>query len=452
MKLVIGGLLLVSAAVSQASTVFLGGDSALEDTVVISLVNQCQRPWRNSDSGPWYREGSAKVYTFTPDALPTNLGATGGVIALGAFGASSEWSASISDWYKEQYSHKFVVACTENRFYGFSSVSVSLSADDVPLRKGETPVDFFDASYQGYIGGVTREPDSLITSVFGASFIYENIPPDRFASMDIVFGVAVSPDLYRALQSSQDIAVPVGADDRLSIYQPSLSKVQYTSIVSSAFNSAKTDAAAMLSVPAGKLRVCRFAAKLGVQAASDEYFLNAYSGSDGAAGGALFAAEAADYGAGSGLDSYEVVESKRAYDVRKCLSGDGYAIGVLPVENLSDREPRFAKTKADRAFRFVKLNGVSPLDFAFVQLPESSRTVYKMTHPNITSGAYDFYYRAGQLSVGFYSWGEGIVSNGWYAAAFSHPLQPTPPAGTTNDELSGWSRGGYFLTPMHMSR
>lgn len=448
MKLVIGGLLLVSAAVSQASTVFLGGDSSVEDTVIVSLVNQCQKKYSTQGSA-----ASARVYTFTPDALPANLGARGGVIALGAFGASSEWSASISDWYKEQFSHRFVVACTENFFGGFSSVSVSLSADDVPLRQGEAPMVFLDASYQGRNDSVTREPNYLFTSVHGPSFlIMSGWNEQSHAGMEVIFGVAVSPDLYRALQLSQDIAVPVGADDRLSIYQPSMSKVQYTSIVSSAFNSAKTDAAAMLSVPAGKLRVCRFAAKLGVQAASDEYFLNAYSGSDGPAGGAIVAAEAADYGAGSGLDSYEVVEGKRAYDVRKCLSGDGYAIGVLPLENLSDREPRFAKTKADRAFRFVKLNGVSPLDFAFVQLPGSGRTVYKMIHPNIANGTYDFYFPAADVRVGISSGALGMVAVGWAATTYGYPSEPTPPAGTTDENLSGWTRGANFLAPLTITR
>ncbi|MCP6336037.1 hypothetical protein NL449_28870, partial [Klebsiella pneumoniae] len=80
------------------------------------------------------------------------------------------------------------------------------------------------------------------------------------------------------------------------------------SIVYESFNSAKQDINDLLGVGAAgdKLTLCRRVSTSGTQAASNQYFLNGFVGSDGANAGAYGVADLATYGAGSGLDSFEV--------------------------------------------------------------------------------------------------------------------------------------------------
>lgn len=419
---------------STLNAVYMSGDSAMEDTVVISLVNLCQSP-KDPVNNQYQTPASARVFTFTPDTLPADLGAKGGIYPLGG------WKAEASEFYKSTYSHKFVVACSDRRFGSYSVVSVNL-VDGVYRLNGGGAINFLTATYEGVDGGVSRAPDEYFSSIVHADQLVD--PNARAAARSVVqvlFGVAVSLDLYKALQKAQGIVVPDGGDDRLSKYQPSINKAQYTSIVLEAFNSMKTDAAGALGVPAGKLMVCKFADKFGVQAASDEYFLRIYSGGDGVAAGAIAAADANNYGIDSGLQSYQVSEGVRALDVRRCLSGPGYAMGVLPLENLADRDPKYAKMSADRNFRFVRLGGVSPLDFEFVSTPPNGRVLYKMTHPGLKGGAYDFVYGAGYKYMQAYY--HGFVDGGWFAAAFGYSGRATPPAGTASVFDYGFERGSF---------
>jgi len=205
-------------------------------------------------------------------------------------------------------------------------------------------------------------------------------PATSPAAFSQVFGVAVSPDLYTALQTAQGITANVDALGVAS--QPSISKVQYTSIVSAAFNGAKTDINGILGVgvAGNKLTVCRRVATSGTQAASNEYFLRGFVGADGAAAGAVVAADQATYGAGSGLDSYEVQEGAGTGNARTCLSNPGFAVGVLSLENAPDLTTRSGGQRADRKWRFVKINGVAAYDTA-----NNSTGTSK-------SGAYDFWF------------------------------------------------------------
>lgn len=183
------------------------------------------------------------------------------------------------------------------------------------------------------------------------------------ASFSQVFGVAVSNDLYRALQTAQGITVPAGADNRLPAYQPSISRAKYASIVYESFNSAKQDINDLLGVGAAgdKLTLCRRVSTSGTQAASNQYFLNGFVGSDGANAGAYGVADLATYGAGSGLDSFEVQEGGGTSDARNCLNANGYAVGVLSLEN----SPAATTTTGELGgYRFVKLGGVAAYDGA----------------------------------------------------------------------------------------
>ncbi|MFX4865059.1 hypothetical protein ABTB62_19960, partial [Acinetobacter baumannii] len=84
-------------------------------------------------------------------------------------------------------------------------------------------------------------------------------------------GVAVSPDLYTALQAAQGLT-GCGVDSLTQACQPTITKAQYTSIVSDSFNTAKQDINATLGVgnAGDKLTVCRRVSTSGTQASSGQ--------------------------------------------------------------------------------------------------------------------------------------------------------------------------------------
>lgn len=179
------------------------------------------------------------------------------------------------------------------------------------------------------------------------------------ANFSQVFGVAVSNDLYKALQTAQGIT-PSG-DDRLPANQPSISRAVYAAIAVDAFNSAKQDINALLGVGAAGdlLTLCRRVSTSGTQASSNQFFLNTFTGSDGANAGAAVPADQATYGAGSGLTSFEVKEGSGTSNTRDCLNANGYAVGVLSLEN----NPAVATTTGELGgYRYVKLGGVAGYD------------------------------------------------------------------------------------------
>ena len=206
----------------------------------------------------------------------------------------------------------------------------------------------------------TSFPESeLITAGVSASTLSAKTSAANFSQ---VFGVAVSNDLYKALQTAQGIAAATSTeDDRLPQFQPSISRAVYTAIVAASFNSAKQDINSLLGVGAAgdKLTLCRRASTSGTQAASNQFFLGTFTGSDGSNGGSLLPADAATYGAASGLPSFEVQEGAGTSNARNCLNSNGYGIGVLSLEN----NPAVAIATGELGgYRFVKLNGVTAYD------------------------------------------------------------------------------------------
>jgi len=269
-------------------------------------------------------------------------------------------------------SNKFAVKCSVN-FTGipgvdavsfnvaggsFTAVTTSVGTDldvfvDVAAATPTTALTAPRKSEGGFldIDAAAFPPSALAAAGLSAA------PTTTPASFSQVFGVAVSPALYTALQTAQGITANV--DNVSAAGQPSISKAQYASIVSDSFNTAKQDISAILGVgTAGdKLTVCRRVSTSGTQASSNQFFLNAFVGGDGSAAGALAPADAATYGAGSGLDSYEVQEGAGTGNARTCLSAAGYAVGVLSLENAVDLTTRSGGQRADRKYRFVKVNG-----------------------------------------------------------------------------------------------
>lgn len=201
------------------------------------------------------------------------------------------------------------------------------------------------------------------------------------ASFSQAFGVAVSDDLYKALQVKQSITVPVGADARLPQYQPTISRAQYVAIASDAFNEAKGSGDALLGTPTGidtvlgvgnsgdKLILCRRAPTSGTQASSNQFFLSTFTGGDGPVAGAYVPADNATFGPSAGLPTFEVYEGEGTGNTRNCLNNVAdtlsgfvptpagtkhYALGVLSLEN--------SPATTAGTYRFVKINGVAGFD------------------------------------------------------------------------------------------
>lgn len=193
-------------------------------------------------------------------------------------------------------------------------------------------------------GFMDMEPAAFGTQVDVYGDISGNVAVSNFSQ---AFYVAVSKGLYDALQTAQGVAEPVGADERLPQYQPSISRAQYASIANNdVFGQAKTAPGAFLGVPAGKLTLCRRVDTSGTQAASNQYFMNTLTGI-GPNGGNLTPIGAAF----PATSTFAVNEGASTSNTRSCLgSATAYAVGVLSAENAP---------KTTDLYRYVKLNGVA---------------------------------------------------------------------------------------------
>lgn len=202
------------------------------------------------------------------------------------------------------------------------------------------------------------------------------------------FGVAVSAQLYAALQADQGLAATV---------QPSLSANQYASLVQAGAdgavwdillpNSAKLYAATGVSPlanglawpPASQLTLHRRQVTSGTQASSDVYFLNNPCENGTSLGGTLAptpgsaiadtAATYADVTFYPSTVNFLVNERSSTGNVRTGLAAAGYAIGVLSLEN--------PEANIGGGAKYVKINGVSP-------------TADALQKANLVNGSYDF--------------------------------------------------------------
>lgn len=176
------------------------------------------------------------------------------------------------------------------------------------------------------------------------------------ANVGQVFGVAVSTNLYRALQAAQGLS-DVDAATFDPAKAPNLSSAQYTSIIAQG-SGYQTDWSPILGTAGAgkKIVLARRVATSGTQASSNAHFLKNPCDGNPAILGALAPAAAADSVAGS----FEVSENSGTSDVKVKLTsantaGD-YAIGVVSLEN----DWRAETNAARKEYRFVKLDGVHP--------------------------------------------------------------------------------------------
>jgi hypothetical protein len=363
-KIALAAVVTLVAAQAQATTVYLAGASATAANVRSALVSLCS--------------GTKTTITYT-GALTANI---------------------------TKASNLFAVKCSVP-FTGLGSVDVvSFNVDGgsftaLTTSVGNDTAQFLDETNLSGVAGTAptltanattliaaRQSEGGFLDIDAAAF-----PADQFTTFAIpdgtateqakysqVFGVAVSPDLYTALQTSQGLT-GCGVDSFTAACQPTISKAQYASIVSNAFNSAKTKGAnflvSTLANPT-KLTVCRRVSTSGTQASSNAFFLNYFIGGDGTAAGAASPANAAD----DSTAIFDVIENGTTGDARTCLSNTGYAVGVLSLENYPNTIATATGSNADRKYRFVKLNGVAAFNSATNSLETAK------------DGSYEFFFNA----------------------------------------------------------
>jgi hypothetical protein len=169
------------------------------------------------------------------------------------------------------------------------------------------------------------------------------------------FGVVVTPQLYRALQTAQGLT-DVDADTYLPANAPNITSQQYTQLIRS--STQHTNWESLLPSDANKLnavKILRRTSASGTQAASNSFFLQNPC-ANAKPLGKLTPSGVADNDPGV----YEVSESTSTGNLKIAFkaavdSANKYAIGVMSLENNYASE-----TTANSYYRFVKLDGVHP--------------------------------------------------------------------------------------------
>ena len=326
------------AGQAQAATTFLTGASATSINYVKALKALCGGTYTV------YKEatGTTSLGNFFTAKCSQDFTGLSGTDAVAFNVAGGSYTAVLNSTLGTT-GVKFVTALSgtpvagTGALAGINLVSGITAAGSIKSAGGFMDVEpaAFDPALVEPFGGV----EGLADKVAGANF-YQ------------AFGVAVSKDLYAALQSAQGLA-GCTADTLTPACQPTVSRAQYASIASISTNSAKLDVNSLFNVPAGKLTLCRRASTSGTQGASNQFFLNNLTG-NGPNAGAELPADAATYGPGV-LPTFEVKEGAGTSDARNCLNAAGYGIGVLSLENVP---------AATTGYRFVKLNRVEGFDAA----------------------------------------------------------------------------------------
>jgi len=330
------------AGQAQAATAFLTGASATSINYVKALKALCGGTYTV------YKEatGTSSLGNFFTAKCSKDFTGLSGTDAVAFNVAGGSYTAVLNSTLGTA-GVKFVTALSgtpvagTGALAGINLVSGITAAGSIKSAGGFMDVEpaAFDPALVEPFGGV----EGLADKVAGANF-YQ------------AFGVAVSKDLYAALQVAIT-AAGCTADTLTPACQPTVSRAQYASIASATFNSAKSDVNSLFGVPAGKLTLCRRVSTSGTQAASNQFFLNNLTG-NGPNAGAELPADAATYGAGV-LPTFEVKEGAGTGNARDCLNATGYGIGVLSLENAPDLTTRSGGQRADRKWRFVKVNGVN---------------------------------------------------------------------------------------------
>lgn len=204
------------------------------------------------------------------------------------------------------------------------------------------------------VGGFSDVEAALFPSTIGGGDVSaRGVESD--ANVGQVFGLAVSVPLYRALQAAQGLS-DVNATTFDPVNAPNLTKTQYITIATQN-GAANGDWTPILGNNPGKVRVERRISTSGSQASSNAFFMQNPCATG--AGANLNPATAADTN-----PTYTVTEHSGSGNVKTALtnatnagaaSQDGYAIGVLSLENNWRTD-----SSSNNGYRYIKVDGVHP--------------------------------------------------------------------------------------------
>lgn len=205
-------------------------------------------------------------------------------------------------------------------------------------------------------------PDAGFTDVEASTWGIDAsaIGTESDANLGQAFGIAVSTNLYRALQVAQGIAETGTNFDPAKA--PSITKAQYGAIAQGNPNSYQTTWANLIpGDTTHSVYLTRRVNASGTQSSSNIFFLGNPC-NNGNAGQVLPKAsgQAKNVDASFNGGKFHVYEASGTGDVKKWLTTQNlagqYAIGVVSLEN--DWRTETAANSSD--YRFVKIDGVSP--------------------------------------------------------------------------------------------
>jgi len=212
-------------------------------------------------------------------------------------------------------------------------------------------------------------------ALFGVSTVGFGVEGD--ANVGQAFGVAASTSLYRAMQVAQGIYASVAeantADPNfLPANAPTISRTQYASIASGT----ALDAGLLVPGSSAPLTLARRAPTSGTQGASNAFFLRNPCNGDPSIAGALAPIRTSD-----STPTLIVNEGSGTGNAKAALSGAGFAIGVLSMENDWNLD------SSNNGYRFLKLDNVHP------EAPVAGSGLSKDAKARFTAaqGAYDFH-------------------------------------------------------------
>lgn len=231
--------------------------------------------------------------------------------------------------------------------------------------------------------GATVKPAGGFSDVEAAMF---SISTDGFGIESDVFigqvlGVATSVPLYRAMQVAQgiyasELAANTADPNFLPVNSPSISRAQYTSLITGSTQSWKY----LVPDSTKRVNLIKYLPTSGLQASSNIFFLHNPCNENPNIAGMLMPVRVYD-----STISFNIQEVSSSNLLKKALTSNSeFAIGVLSLEN--DWRVENSSSPAN-GYRFVKLDGVHPE----AARAGSGQTVDANARYSAAQGLYDFY-------------------------------------------------------------
>lgn len=370
-KLIAVACMTLCSSAAFAATSTLACDTSAPD----KMVNTCSTDAKATDFVSLYVAGSSALAGANDVVLKTDLFDTskGPVITLKYTDAASYSAGQVSGWYG--WSKASLTGGTSKRlFVVYNKMNGSAAGVSQMLAKFDGKTDIIKESRVLSVGPVAGVPgtcsynaastdaapvlDCPTSALRQADMAISDVAPvelyklynEATAKLSTLkvsplamqgFGVAVSGDLYAALQGAQGTSG-----------QPNVRRVDYASIVTGKAKSAN------VLVPGnnGVLTLARRDDLSGTQAASNMYFADNACGINHDAKGKLIAGVLGGAQSIVGANSTTapglvVKEYAVGGDVVKALNQSGYAVGVISLTSAPG---------ASDTWKFVKLDGVSP--------------------------------------------------------------------------------------------